>query len=270
MTDPRPLGVFDSGVGGLSVLAEIARELPAEPLVYLADSAHLPYGDKPAAYVRTRARACAAFLLDRGCKAVVVACNTATAAAVEDLRARIEVPIVAMEPAIKPAVQVTRSGVIGVLLTSGTATSGRYVQLLERHGNGVSVVTQTCPGLVERVEAGDVSSAQTRALLEGYVTPLLARGADVLILGCTHYPFLRPVLDQIVSAGVSVVDAGAAVARQVRRRLTDVGLLSTESAAPEFWTSGDAQRFARIRARLYPCPAPGVIAPETVGEFTRA
>lgn len=269
MNDARPVGVFDSGVGGLSVLAEIARELPAEQLVYVADSAHLPYGDKPADYVRTRARACTAFLLARGCKAVVVACNTATAAAIEALRACTDAPVIGMEPPVKPAVEATRSGVIGVLLTSGTAASARYAQLVERYGSGISVITQPCPGLVQCVEEGDLASTRAHALLETYVTPLLARGVDALILGCTHYPFLRPALERVIPQDVRVLDAGAAVARQLRRRLADAGLLAAQGGPPEFWTSGDPLRFVRARARLYPSTS-GAASVETAGEFTRA
>src|SRR5574340_1031098 len=190
----KPIGVFDSGVGGLSVLREIRRELPGEHLLYVADSGHAPYGDKPRQMIEARSVAIVEFLLNRGAKAVVVACNTATGASVETLRARFAVPIVAMEPAVKPAAESTKSGVIGVLATSGTLGSGNFARLHQRFGAKVEILVQACPGLVELVEAGDLSGDRTRALIEKYLVPLLAQQADNIVLGCTHYPFLAPLM----------------------------------------------------------------------------
>lgn len=242
MPDRAPIGVFDSGVGGLSVLREIRALLPAESLLYVADSGHVPYGEKSPDFIRERSQRIADFLLGRGAKALVLACNTATAAAVADLRARHpHLPIVGMEPAVKPAARATRSGVVGVLATTGTLRSAKFAALLDRFAGDVQVVTQPCPGLVERIEAGDLAGPATRALLQGYVQPLLEAGCDTLILGCTHYPFLRPLLRELVPESVSLVDTGAAVARQLQRLLQAGNALAEGEAAPcRFWSSGDA------------------------------
>ncbi|WP_295623104.1 glutamate racemase [uncultured Lamprocystis sp.] len=240
MTPDQPIGVFDSGVGGLTVLKEIRRELPAENLLYIADSGYAPYGDKPLEVIEARALVLTEFLIARGAKAVVVACNTATGAAARLLRARYPVPIIAMEPAVKPALGLTRSGVIGVLATRATLASPSFSLLLERLGAGARFLLQPCPGLVERVEAGDLDSETIRALLADYLNPLLARGADTVVLGCTHYPYLTPVIQDLAGPAVTVLDSGAAVARQVRHRLESVGLLADpgRSGAERFWTSG--------------------------------
>lgn len=240
MTSTQPIGVFDSGVGGLSVLREIRRELPAEDLLYVADSGHAPYGDKPVATIEARAIAITEFLLARGAKAIVVACNTATGAAARVLRSRYPVPLVAMEPALKPAVERTRSGVVGVLATRQTLASHNFSVLMGRVAQGAEVLLQPCPGLVERIEAGDLDGAQTRALLQGYIDPLLAKGADALVLGCTHYPFLTGLIRELAGPRVQVLDSGAAVARQVRRRLDEAGLLAPadRQGGERFWTSG--------------------------------
>lgn len=236
-----PIGIFDSGVGGLSVLRHIRAQLPQERLVYVADSAHAPYGGKSPQEIQARSLAVSEFLVDQGAKALVVACNTATAAAISALRARFALPVIGMEPAVKPAVAATRSGVVGVLATTGTLQSAQFAALLESYGKNVQVVTQGCPGLVECVERGELDSAQTRALLQGYLAPLLAAGADTLVLGCTHYPFLRPLLEELTGNKIALIDTGAAVARQVERRLDEAGIRNAGTAAGtlRFWTSGD-------------------------------
>jgi glutamate racemase len=235
-----PIGVFDSGIGGLSVLQEIRGCLPHEDLLYIADSAHVPYGDKTEDHIRMRSRILGRFLCDRGAKAVVVACNTATAAAATLLREELSVPVIGMEPAVKPAAAATRSGIVGVLATVGTLASARFAALLARYAGKVEVITQPCPGLVEQVERGDLDSPRTRALVERYTWPLLARGADTLILGCTHYPFLRPLIADVAGAGVSLIHTGPAVARQVERVLQERDLLSPPDrrGGERFWTSG--------------------------------
>nr|WP_294977686.1 glutamate racemase [uncultured Pseudomonas sp.] len=253
MADAAPIGVFDSGVGGLSVLHEIRARLPNESLIYLADCGHVPYGEKTPDYIRERCRAIAEFLLARGAKALVLACNTATAAAAADLRELYpQVPIVAMEPAVKPAAEATRSGVVGVLATTGTLKSARFAALLDRFAGDVRVITQPCPGLVERIEAGDLSGPQTRELLRHYVEPLLAEGCDTLILGCTHYPFLRPLLRELVADDISLIDTGAAVARQLERLLRVRELLAEGPAMrSEFWTSGPVEALEQVMPVLW-------------------
>lgn len=253
MTDCNaPVGVFDSGVGGLSVLREIRQCLPHESLLYLADSAHVPYGEKSPEYIRERCRVIAAFLVEQGAKALVVACNTATAAGVAELRQCYPLmPIIAMEPAVKPAAQATRSGVVGVLATTGTLKSARFAALLDRFAADVRVITQPCPGLVERIEAGELRSAETRAMLLGWVEPLLAQGCDTLILGCTHYPFVRPLLKQLLPSDVRLIDTGAAVARHLKEMLAERHLLASGEATQRFYSSGDPQRMARVLPILW-------------------
>ena len=240
MNAAHPIGVFDSGVGGLSVLHEIRRALPGEDLLYVADSAHAPYGDKSQQFIEERSIAITEFLVSRQAKAIVVACNTATGAAITTLRSRFFMPIIAMEPAVKPAAANTQSGVIGVLATSRTLASDNFVKLFARYGEDVEILGQACPGLVEQVEAGDLSGDKTRLLLERYVLPLLERGADTLVLGCTHYPFLAPLIQQIAGPRVAVIDSAAAVARQLRHRLEAGHLLADEGETGMecFWTSG--------------------------------
>jgi glutamate racemase len=251
---PRnPIGVFDSGVGGLSVLREIRRELPGEDLLYVADSGHAPYGDKSAQLIEARSVAIVEFLLSQHAKAIVVACNTATGVAIKMLRARFSVPIVAMEPAVKPAATHTQSGVIGVLATSRTIASDNFAKLHERFGADVKILMQACPGLVEQVEAGNLSGDETRALLERYVLPLLAQQADTLVLGCTHYPFLAPLIREIAGATVTVIDPSAAIARELRRRLASADLLSAESreGTQRFWSSAGSDTTRLVISQLW-------------------
>lgn len=252
MQSAGAIGVFDSGVGGLSVLHHIRQTLPHERLIYVADSGHVPYGDKSPAYIEQRSQTLARFLVSQGADAIVIACNTATAAAVSGLRSQFDIPIVGMEPAVKPAVAATRSGVVGVLATIGTLESARFAALLERYGEEVEIVTQGCPGLVEQVELGELHSARTRELVERYTAPLLRRGADTLILGCTHYPFLAALIRDVVGEKIALVDTGAAVARQLQRRIeTELHSRASSEASAQFFTSGDATRASRIMSALW-------------------
>lgn len=232
-----PVGVFDSGLGGLSVLRELRRLLPHEDVLYYADSAHCPYGAKSPAEIQARAVAITEELLAAGCKLIVVACNTATIAAVELLRAQYPVPFVGMEPAVKPACALTRSGVVGVLATGAALGGEKFHRLVEAHAQGVRVITQPCPGWVECVEAGELDGPRVQALVERHVAPLRAAGADVLVLGCTHYPFLRPVIERVAGGGVQVIDTGQAVARQVQRVLDREQLLHADGAGSLAWRS---------------------------------
>ncbi|MBD9485160.1 glutamate racemase [Pseudomonas sp. PDM14] len=254
MSNAAPIGVFDSGVGGLSVLHEIRARLPDESLLYVADSGHVPYGEKSPEFIRERSQRITEFLLGQGAKALVLACNTATAAAVADLRERYpDLPIVGMEPAVKPAAAATRSGVVGVLATTGTLKSAKFAALLDRFASDVRVVTQPCPGLVEQIEAGELDTPRTRELLQGWVAPLLAEGCDTLILGCTHYPFIKPLLRELVPEQVRLVDTGPAVARQLQN-LLDQRELRAESGsavATRLWSSGDVQQLQRVLPVLW-------------------
>lgn len=250
------IGVFDSGVGGLSVLRHVRALLPDRDLLYVADSGHVPYGDKTADYIRERSFALTEFLIAQGAAAVVIACNTATAAAAVALRERFTTPIIGMEPAVKPAVAATRSRVVGVLATVGTLESSRFAALLEQYAGDVEIVTQACPGLVERIEAGELASEATRALVERYTRPLLERGADTLVLGCTHFPFVTPLIAAAAGPGVKLIDTGEAVARQVARRLAGTPEPSKRRKPTErFWSTGDVSVARRIVPKLWGAPA---------------
>ncbi len=248
-----PIGVFDSGVGGLSVLREIRRELPHEDLLYVADSGHAPYGDKSTELIEARSIAIVEFLISQRAKAIVVACNTATGVAIQALRARFTIPIIAMEPAVKPAAAHTKSGVIGVLATSRTIASDNFAKLHERFGADVKILMQACPGLVEQVEAGYLSDDKTRSLIEQYVVPLLEQGVDTIVLGCTHYPFLAPLIQKIAGSSVAIIDPSAAIARELRRRLASADLLSTQNKTgiERFWSSAPPHKARFIISELW-------------------
>lgn len=252
-TDPQPIGIFDSGIGGLSLFKEIRALLPYEHLLYIADSAHIPYGNKSTDYIQQRALTLVDFLLQQQVKAVVVACNTATVSAITLLRQRYTLPIIGMEPAIKPAALMTRSGVVGVLATEGTLISQQFITLMTRFAHHVTVVSQPCHGLVEQVERGEIATQKTRALLERYIAPLLAAGADTIVLGCTHYPFLRPLIEELVGPERSIIDTGQAVAREVERRLAEISALITTPRLGQdhFCTSGDVVQAQAVIAQLY-------------------
>ena len=210
------IGVFDSGVGGLSVLTEIRRLLPAPDLIYLADRAHAPYGQRSLEEVRGFAEACTRHLLDLGAGLIVVACNTASAAALHHLRAiHPGVPFVGMEPAVKPAAALTRSKVVGVLATAATFQGELFASVVGRFAEGVSVINQACPGWAELVETGVTTGPEAEAAIAQHLDPVLAAGADTLVLGCTHYPFLRPLISARAGAQVAIIDPAGAVARQV-------------------------------------------------------
>lgn len=245
------IGMFDSGIGGLSVLRHIRQLLPDARLIYVADSAHVPYGNKSTAYIEQRASRLSQFLTEQGADAIVIACNTATAAAATHLRLQFNLPIIGMEPAIKPAVAATECGVVGVLATTGTLESARFAALLDRYAGEVKIVTQACPGLVEQVEHGYLHNDKTRALLAQYIAPLLNQGADTIILGCTHYPFLVPLIRDVIGENITLIDTGVAVARQLRRRLSSVAAPATKiPAISQFFTSGDVAQGSRLMSML--------------------
>ncbi len=248
-----PVGVFDSGVGGVSVLKHIHAALPHENILYCADSRHAPYGSKTPEMIRERASLLADFLVAQGAKALVVACNTATAAAVSHLRETHTVPIIGMEPAVKPAAAATRTGVVGVLATVGTLKSAQFAALLENYGRDVTVVTQGCPGLVEQIEKGELQTEATRKLVEQYLAPLLAARADAIVLGCTHYPFVRPLIQELVGPDVTLIDTGEAVARQLKRKLEEHGILSEsmEEGKVTFWSNSEAPDAEAVLERLW-------------------
>jgi glutamate racemase len=253
MSASSPIGIFDSGVGGLSILREIRRDFQKEDLIYVADSGFVPYGDKSPQFVEERSVAITEFLIDRKAKAIVVACNTATGAAIATLRSRFPLPIIGIEPAVKPAVGKTVSGLVAVLATRGTLSSDKFAKLLARFGDDADILIQPCAGLVEQVETGELQGEKTRALTEKYLLPLLEQGADTIILGCTHYAFLAPLIREIAGPGVSIVDPSAAISHELRRRLESNNLLSPDprSGREEFWTSGAPDDVKPIISQLW-------------------
>jgi glutamate racemase len=249
----QAIGVMDSGVGGISVLKHIRALLPFEHLMYVADSKYAPYGNKTAEEITSRCMVVADYLIAQDVKALVVACNTATAAAIDKLRETYDVPIIGMEPAVKPAAAATKNGVIGVLATVGTLKSAQFAALLESYGRNVKVVTQGCVGLVECIERGELDTPETLALIRQYTAPLLAEGADTIVLGCTHYPFVKQVIQEIVGKNITLIDTGEAVAKQLKHKLDEKGLLTknTEKAEVHFWTNSEAENAEQVTEKLW-------------------
>ncbi len=257
----RPIGVFDSGVGGLSVWRELVDLLPGERTIYLADQASVPYGSRSREEIEALTHRAVAWLVGQGVKLVVIACNTASAAALSSLRQRwSDLPIVGMEPAVKPASERTITGKVGVMATPGTLQAERFSILVERFAGGVEVHTQICPGLVELVEAGQVDGPTVTARLHDLLDPLVAQRIDHLVLGCTHYPFLAPAIRHVVGDGVVLVDPAPAVAKQVQRVLEARNLLAIAAVSPDhrFYTTARPEVFAASIRRLVAVPAPCV------------
>ena len=249
MNSEAPIGIFDSGIGGLSIAMEIRRELPHEHLLYVADSGFAPYGEKSPLEIIQRCRKITAFLLAQGVKTIVVACNTATAAAIHSLRAEFDLPVIGVEPGLKPAALNTRNGTIGILATRGTLSSDKYSRLIDQHGKRVQVISQICDGLADQVENGLTRSDETRKLLNKYLSPLLQQGVDTIALGCTHYPFLKPMIHEL-DAGLDIIDTSQAVARETRRRLEalDLQRRNGPQGRTRFFTSGE-QKSVMLNAR---------------------
>ncbi|PWB51164.1 MAG: glutamate racemase [Anaerolineales bacterium] len=256
------MGIFDSGIGGLTVLQAIHQLMPDEPLLYLADQAHVPYGPRQMDEVRRFSEAITRFLIDQGARLIVVACNTASAAALKHLRTTFpEIPFVGMEPAVKPAAEHTKSGIVGVLATPATFQGELYASVVERFGQGVRLLQNTCPGLVAQIETGAFDSPDTRKILEKALRPMLAQGIDTIVLGCTHYPFVIPVIQEIVGLGVRVIDPAPAVARQVQRLLVASDLMEMGRGLQEqitpfplhmmrFCTTGKSSDFEKLLKNL--------------------
>lgn len=248
-----PIGVFDSGVGGLSVLRSMREQMPHENMIFIADQEHVPYGSRPSAEVHGFAKGITQFLLDKSAKLIVVACNTASAAALHSLRQEFtNIPFVGMEPAVKPAAENTNSKVVGVLATPATFQGELYASVVERFARDVTLIQHTCPGLVQQIEAGELQSSRTRAILEEALIPMIAQGIDTIVLGCTHYPFVIPLIEEIVGPQVRVIDPAPAVARQVGRMLDAHELRNPgdRTSSTRYLTSGDPQHLQALLAQL--------------------
>lgn len=253
MKPSGPIGIFDSGAGGLSVWREIVRELPHEDTLYVADQVHMPYGPRTEQELRRFCTAITRYLVGQGCKAIVVACNTASAAALKHLRETFpSVPSIGMEPAVKPAAAATRSGVVGIMATPATFQGRLFQATVGRHAGSIQLINQVCDGLAGQVERGELGTPATEAMLRGYLEPMLSAGADTVVLACTHYPFVIELIRRIVGPDVQVIDPAPAIARHVRRTLDEHALLSPREAAGthRFCSTGTAEGFASLLHRL--------------------
>ncbi len=251
MQQPVPVGIFDSGVGGLSVLRAVREFMPEQDILYLADQAHVPYGPRPLIQVREFAEGITRFLLDRGAGLIVVACNAASAASLHYLRNTFpDVPFVGMEPAVKPAAEQTRSGVVGVLATPATFQGALYASVLERFARDVTVLQDTCPGLVAEVESGNLEGDAVREILTNALSPMLQAGIDTVVLGCTHYPFVIPLIQEIAGPGVRVIDPAPAIARQTRRLLSQNGWGLNGTGSIQCFTTGPVESMKLLVKQL--------------------
>jgi glutamate racemase len=228
MADARSIGIFDSGIGGLPIAKQVRAVMPNENLIYLADTLHAPYGEKTEAYILERSLKITDYLLQREVKAIVVACNTATLVSIKTLRERYPIPFIGVEPGLRPAALNTKTGVIGVLATAKTLTSQSFHDLAQRVAMCATVEIQPCPDLVLLVEALKLSYEEASATVQAYVQPLLDKGADTIILGCTHFTHLKTVIQKVVGETVNVISTEEAVAREVNRRLQQENLLSAQ------------------------------------------
>lgn len=242
-TDPNsPIGIFDSGVGGISVLRAIRELMPEESIVYFGDQEHVPYGSRSMEQIQSFSEAITWFLLEQGAKIIVVACNTASAAALKYLRGKFPaVQFVGMEPAIKPAAEHTKTGKVGVLATPATFQGALYASVVERFANGVELFQDTCPGLVQQIERGNLAGEETKRILENALQPMLQQSIDTVVLGCTHYPFVIPLIQQIVGEDARVIDPAPAVARQTARLLEAEGMRSKSGGQIKLYTSADPE-----------------------------
>ncbi len=247
-----PIGIFDSGLGGLTVALEVQALLPWERLLYAADSRFCPYGTRTPEEIQWRSHLIASALIERGAKLLIIACNTATAVSLEALRERFQIPIIGLEPAVKPAVALSANGRIGVLTTSLTAVSDRLRNLITRYGTSVTVHIEPAPGLVELVEDGLTRGEEADRQLRTYMQPLIERGVDTIVLGCTHYPFLTQAIQAIGGESITLVDSGAAIARRARDLIESAGIAAGEDSngGIELVTTGDVEHVAEIAQRL--------------------
>ena len=249
------IGIFDSGTGGLSVFKEIRKLLPEERYIYFSDNAHCPYGEKSREYIIERSREITRFLLDKGCDIIVVACNTATAAAIAVLREEFPVRFIGMEPAVKPAVKSTRTGVVGVLATAGTLKADKYLNTREKFSEGVKITEHVGQGFVELVEKGCLTGREAEDVVRASLKPLLDEGADRIVLGCTHYPFLWDTIAKIASElyperAIEIIDPAPAVARHLLETMKTEGLIRKDGFSIILHSSGDDRILNETFGRL--------------------
>lgn len=248
--DNHPIGIFDSGVGGLSVLREIETLLPQESFIYLADQQYAPYGSKTPEELQRRVSAIAGFLVKKGAKMIVIACNTATVYTVASLRTEFSLPIIGVVPVIKTLGEVTRSKKVAVLSTPATSKSDYLMDLINKYGSGCEVFNIGGTGLEEKVEIGEIDGLEIETRLQELLNPLIAVGVDAVALGCTHYPFLKEKIKKIAGKNILVLDSGQAVARQVKRILANNQQLSTRGKTNQYYTTGNEKLFREVAQKL--------------------
>jgi glutamate racemase len=269
--EPSVIGVFDSGIGGLSILREIRKLLPRVPVVYFADQAHVPYGPRSMNEVRSFSEEISRFLIQLGSRLVVVACNTASAAALHHLRSTFpRTPFIGMEPAVKPAVLMSQTQKVGVLATPTTFQGELFASVVERFAHGVEIIEQTLPGLVEKIEQLELNSSETRAILSEALEPLLEQGIDTLVLACTHYPFVVPLIEEIAGTGIQVIDPAPAIARQTQRiwEKMAINLSQNQSDRILFYSTDNPEKLVSVAQRLIQQNGQGLKA-EWVGSQIR-
>ncbi len=250
------IGVFDSGVGGLSIAKCIAEQLPHENIIYVADSFYAPYGDKSVDFIIERVNTIATQLINKGVKALVIACNTATVNAIEQLRARVNIPIIGVEPAIKPAAKQSINKKVAILATQATSENQRFQRLIDLHHNGAQVFIQPCPGLVEFIEQGKQQTQACASLLQKYIKPLVNQGVDTLVLGCTHYPFLQAQIGDIAGSTVNIIETAAPVTMQLSKKLAELKLCAsaTQQGQYQFFSSKVSKHQKTIFSQLWQAP----------------
>ena len=266
------VGIFDSGIGGLSVLHEIHDMLPFQPLFYIADQVHVPYGKRQMSEIRDFSFAITDFLAAMGAQVIVVACNTASAAALKELRKEYpQLTFVGMEPAVKPATQNTHKGIVGVLATPATFQGKLYHTLVEKFARDVKILTNTCPGLVEAIESGEITTQSTKLILQRALIPMIEKGADTIVLGCTHFPFVVPMIKNIVGPEVAVIDPSPAIAKRVSFLLNELNLIKRYSSKTEiiFSTTGKPESFKRIIHSLIGIDTSPILLRWKIGKLTR-
>ena len=250
-SNKQPIGIFDSGVGGLSVLQQTHQLLAHENFIYVADSAHAPWGAKGDQFIEQRSRVITEHLLEQGAKLIVIACNTATASIIENFRQQYGIPFVGVEPGIKPAIALSKNGNIGIMATQSTLSSQRYKDLIQRFPSTINLHHMPCPGLADQVECCQLDSPETIDLLNKFIQPLLSQGIDTLVLGCTHYSFLRPMIKNIIGESITLIDTSSSIAEQINRILNKNHIEKTDGhGTSRYFTSGDIENNRMVMSRL--------------------
>ncbi len=255
-SDERPIGVFDSGIGGLSIMQCIAHQLHNENLIYVADTLHAPYGEKSTQFIQQRVNEIANWFIEKNTKAIVVACNTATVSAIDKLRENISIPVIGVEPAIKPAANLSKNKKVAILVTKATSESQRFLSLVNQYRNNSDVYIQPCPGLVELIEQDQKDSPNCKELLSSYLLPLLNKGVDTIVLGCTHYPLVKPMISDICGQNIMIMETALPVTEQLQRRLNSNQMLNNnkELGTAHFYSSKNCSAQQQLFSHIWQRP----------------